>query len=166
MKKSELNKIIREEVKAALDEAVSPEAARLHAMTGCGQDAAQDFIDENGLDGRKLADYVQQNIRTNSTLKYDVRDYISGTKGTVGGEKNLRDKFINQFKMQINEQSNPELDKTVGQFVSALAKKYSYRNSDAVMAVFEAMKRLNLIHPDINYKAPSGFSVAESKTKK
>jgi hypothetical protein len=154
MKRSQLQKIIHEEVKAALSEAASPEAARLHAMTGCGQDAAQDFIDENGLDGRKLADYVQQNMRTNSTLKYDVRDYISGGKGTVGGEKNLRDKFINQFKMQIKEQSNPELDKTVGQFVSALAKKYSYKSSDAVMAIFEALKRLGMLDKSSNYKAP------------
>jgi hypothetical protein len=81
----------------------------------------------------------------------------------VGGEKNLRDKFINQFKMQIKEQSNPELDRTVGQFVSALAKKYSYSNADAVMAVFEALKRLGMLDKSSNYKAPSGAGVAESR---
>jgi hypothetical protein len=27
------------------------------------------------------------------------------------------------------------------------------------MAVFEALKRLNLIHKDVNYKAPSGMGV-------
>jgi len=77
----------------------SPEAAQIHSITGCGQDAAQDFINDNGIDAKKLVTYLQQNVRTNPTLKYDARDYISGAKGTVGGEKNLRDKFIKQFQI-------------------------------------------------------------------
>jgi hypothetical protein len=81
-----------------LKENISPEAAMLHAMVGCGQNAAQDFFDEFNVDGKKLVDYVKKNLRTNPVVKYNVRDYISGAKGTVGGEKNLRDKFIKQFQ--------------------------------------------------------------------
>lgn len=155
MKKSLLNKIIREEVMAAMKEASNPELDRtisqfvaglakkysyqqsdavmaifeamkrlglinkntnymaadglseglssedgysIHAMVGGGQDRAQDFIDDNNIDAQKLIDYIKQNIRTNPAIKYDVRDYISGASGTVGAEKNLRDKFIKQFQ--------------------------------------------------------------------
>ena len=160
MKKSTLKAIIKEEIEASLKEGVSVEAAQLHAMTNCGQDAAQNFIDDNGLDAKKLVDYVKQGMRTNPTLKYDVRDYISGGKGTVGGEKNLRDKFIKQFKLGLKEAANPELDRTVSQFVAGLAKKYSYQQSDAVMAIFEAMKRLGLIDKNVDYRAADGLTEA------
>jgi len=165
MKKSTFKAIVKEELKAvkkpSLEEGVSIEAAQLHAMTSCGQDAAQNFIDDNGLDAKKLVNYVQQGMRTNPTLKYDVRDYISGRKGTVGGEKNLRDKFIKQFKVGLKEATNPELDRTISQFVAGLAKKYSYQQSDAVMAIFEAMKRLGLINKNTNYMAADGLTEAD-----
>lgn len=129
MKKSTFKTIVKEELKAvkksSLNENISPEAAALHAMTSCGQDAAQDFIDDNGLDAKKLVDYVKQGIRTNPTLKYDVRDYISGGKGTVGGEKNLRDKFINQFKMSLKEEDNMmKLFNTREDIIKALASEF------------------------------------------
>ena len=87
-------------LKHNINEGVTPEAARIHSLTNCGQDAAQDFIDDNNIDATKLVTYLQQNKQANPTLVYDVRDYISGAKGTVGGEKNLRDRFIKQFQMQ------------------------------------------------------------------
>lgn len=128
MKKSTFKTIVKEELKAAkkssLSEGVSVEAAQLHAMTSCGQDAAQNFIDDNGLDAKKLVNYVQQGMRTNPTLKYDVRDYISGAKGTVGGEKNLRDKFIKQFKMGLKEADDMKLFNTREDIIKALASEF------------------------------------------
>jgi len=53
----------------------------------------------------------------------------------------------------LGEAANPELDKMVDRFVKGLATKYSYKDSDAVMAIFEALKRLNLIDNTVNYKA-------------
>jgi hypothetical protein len=85
-------------LKDILNENTSPEAAMLHAMVGSGINAAQDFIDEYNIDGKKLVDYVKQNIRTNPAVKYNVRDYIIGAKGTVGGDTKLRSKFIKQFQ--------------------------------------------------------------------
>lgn len=77
-------------------------------------------------------------------------------------KKSLIESIIrNEIKAVLNEQSNPELDKSVDRFVKGLASKYGYKSSDAVMAIFEALKRLNMIHSDVNYKAPSGFSMAE-----
>ena len=64
-----------------------------------------------------------------------------------------------EVKAALGEASNSELDKFVSNFVKRLATIYGYKSPDAVMATFEAMKRLNLIHKDVNYKAPSGFSV-------
>ena len=64
-----------------------------------------------------------------------------------------------EVKAALGEASNSELDKFVNNFVKRLATIYGYKSSDAVMAAFEAMKRLNLIHKDVNYKAPSGMGV-------
>jgi hypothetical protein len=77
MKKSELRGLIREQVRKILKEAASQEAYIIHRITGAGQDAAQNFIDDNKLNGKKLADYVKRH--SNSKEKYDLRDIIAGT---------------------------------------------------------------------------------------
>lgn len=65
-------------------------------------------------------------------------------------------------ELQLHEAVNPELDKAVKRFIDALAKKYGYKSSDAVMAVFQALTRLNLIHNSVKYKAPAGFEIEEA----
>jgi len=77
-------------------EQVSPEALYIHNIVGSGQNATQDFIDEFSIDGKKLADYVKAQKGTKEI--YDIRDYISGAKGTVGAEPRLRKSFIKRFK--------------------------------------------------------------------
>ncbi len=62
----------------------------------------------------------------------------------------------------INEASNPQLDKAVDRFVKTLATKNGYGSPDALMAIFESLKRLGYIHTSVNYKAPSGFSIEEA----
>jgi len=79
---------------STVNEGVSVEAAKIHAMTGCGQDAAQDFIDENKIDPEKLLMYLD----SSSTAKYDVRDYINRTNGTVGANDRLRKAFIKKMQ--------------------------------------------------------------------
>lgn len=63
--------------------------------------------------------------------------------------------------IDTNEAVNPELDKTVKRFVDGLASKYAYKSSDAIMAIFEALKRLGLMDKNVNYKA-SGMMEAMS----
>lgn len=63
--------------------------------------------------------------------------------------------------VDTNEAVNPELDKTVKRFVDGLASKYAYKSSDAIMAIFEALKRLGLMDKNVNYKA-SGIAEAMS----
>ena len=77
-----------------LNERISDDAYLIHVMTGCGQDAAQNFIDDNGVSGKKLVDY----LKNNPDNKYDVKHYITGTSGTVGGDKKLLQSFIKKMK--------------------------------------------------------------------
>lgn len=77
-----------------LNESVSMEAVYIHSITGSGQDAAQNFIDDNNLDGKKLADYVKQN--RNSKEKYDIRDLIAGVG--VGALPSWRKTMLKKFK--------------------------------------------------------------------
>jgi chromosome segregation ATPase len=59
----EIEKILKKrgiKVGESLEEAISVDASYVHQITGCGQDAAQNFIDDNKIDGKKLADYVKQ----------------------------------------------------------------------------------------------------------
>lgn len=65
-------------------------------------------------------------------------------------------------ELQLQEAVNPELDRAVKRFIDALAKKYRYKSSDTVMAVFQALTRLNLIHNSVKYKSPSGFEIEEA----
>ena len=73
-------------------------------------------------------------------------------------KKSQLHKIIKEELQAVKEAANPELDRTVSQFVAGLAKKYSYQQSDAVMAIFEAMKRLGLIDKNVNYKASDALS--------
>jgi hypothetical protein len=75
-----------------LTESVSLEAYMIHSITQCGQDAAQNFIDDNNIDAKKLADYVKQH--SNSKEKYDVRDLIK----EPASNKKLLGQFVNGSK--------------------------------------------------------------------
>ena len=98
MKKSELRELVREQVRNLIKEAnISQEAHTIHVITRCGQDAAQNFIDDNKLDGKKLADYVRQH--SNSKEKYDVRDIIAGTG--VGANVSFKNRFLKQFQESV-----------------------------------------------------------------
>jgi len=79
-----------------VNEGVSRDAAYIHGILQSGQDATQNFIDDNGLDGEKLSDYVKAN--RNNIDGYNVKHYISGERGTVGSVPKLRQAFIKKFK--------------------------------------------------------------------
>jgi hypothetical protein len=83
-----------DETVESVEEAISVDASYVHQITGCGQDAAQNFIDDNKIDGKKLADYVKQH--RDSKEKYDVRDIIAGTG--VGANKSFVKRFIKELK--------------------------------------------------------------------
>jgi hypothetical protein len=61
-------------------------------------------------------------------------------------KKSLLQKIVKEeVQAVLKEQSNPELDRMVQQFVKGLATKNGYGPADAVYAIFEAMARLKYI---------------------
>jgi len=137
MKKSELRELIREQVRNLIKEAsVSQEAYTIHNITKCGQDAAQNFIDDNKLDGKKLAAYVRQH--SNSKEKYDVRDIIAGTG--VGANVGFKSRFLKQFKESvIKEADDPEagLAAPYGSGYSEVNEAIDIHNDESAMKALE-----------------------------
>jgi hypothetical protein len=78
----------------SVKESSSEDAYTIHRMTGCGQDAAQNFIDDNKIDASKLIKHLQK--YPNSKEKYDARDVINGTG--VGTIKSFVDRFIKELR--------------------------------------------------------------------
>ena len=101
----------------SVTEAISRDAAYIHGILQTGQDAAQNFIDDNGLDGEKLSDYVKAN--RNNIDGYNVKHYISGERGTVGSVPKLRQAFIKKFKKgkSVKETSVNESSVEIGDIV-------------------------------------------------
>jgi hypothetical protein len=57
-----------------------------------------------------------------------------------------------EVKAALNEASNPELDKLVKNFVKGLANKYQYGEHDALYAIFESLKRQQMLGKDVNFR--------------
>jgi hypothetical protein len=57
-----------------------------------------------------------------------------------------------EVETALGEQVNPELDAMVKKFVKGLAAKYQYGDMDALYAVFESLKRLQMLSKDVNYR--------------
>ena len=123
-----VREIMRERVLSeSVTEAISRDAAYIHGILQTGQDAAQNFIDDNGLDGEKLSDYVKAN--RNNIDGYNVKHYISGERGTVGSVPKLRQAFIKKFKKgkSVNEAN------AIGKKIFSDAKGklfFGYQNDD------------------------------------
>ena len=80
-------------IKAA-NENASSEAVYINVVTGNGQTAIQDFIDENGIDVKKLVDYAKEVKGTAD--QYKLRDMISGTG--LGSNEKMRNNFIKKMQ--------------------------------------------------------------------
>jgi hypothetical protein len=57
-----------------------------------------------------------------------------------------------EVETALGEQVNPELDAMVKKFVKGLAAKYQYGDIDALYAIFESLKRLQMLSKDVNYR--------------
>ena len=76
---------------------VSDEAYAIHRFTNCGQDAAQNFIDDNNIDAEKLVKYLKKTDNEGLRNRYMVRDIIGGKV-----DKKIQQKFIKSF-VSLNE---------------------------------------------------------------
>jgi hypothetical protein len=69
-------------------------------------------------------------------------------------KKSILDKIIREeVKAALGEAVNVEMDNLVKSFVEGIAKRNGYTNDDALFAVFESLKRLNMLANDVNFKA-------------
>ena len=89
-----------------LKENISQEAATIHAMLQTGQQSAQDFIDSNNVDARKLIDYIKQ--YKGESRESIIRDVITGNVRDYNPQslKQFKDMFLKKIKnknMRINE---------------------------------------------------------------
>jgi len=57
-----------------------------------------------------------------------------------------------EVETALGEQVNPEMDRLVKSFVEGIAKRNDYGNQDALYAVFESLKRLQMLSKDVNYR--------------
>ena len=57
-----------------------------------------------------------------------------------------------EVKTALSEQLNPEMDRLVKSFVEGIAKRNDYGNQDALYAVFESLKRLQMLGKDVNFR--------------
>ena len=93
-----------------LKENISQEAAVIHAMLQTGQQSAQDFIDNNNVDAKKLIDYIKQykgEPRENiikDVITGNVRDY---NPQSLKAFKSMFLKKITNESMKINELGGP-----------------------------------------------------------
>lgn len=86
-------KTFEEFVNESADGSISQEAVYIHQMTGSGQVAAQNFIDDNNLDGSLIVNY----IRGGKSLEiYQIRDLIAGVGS--GAQKLFRQRMLKSFK--------------------------------------------------------------------
>ena len=79
---------------SAVNENVSSEAVYINVITGNGQQAIQDFIDENGIDVQKLVDHAKEVKGTAD--QYKLRDMIKGTG--LGSNAKMRNNFIKKMQ--------------------------------------------------------------------
>lgn len=86
---------------------VSQEAYIIHRFTSCGEDAAQNFIDENNIDAKKLIKFIRSTDNEGMRKRYMVRDVINGK--IVG---KVKDRFIKDFKMIANK-NDSKLKETI-----------------------------------------------------
>jgi len=89
-----------------LKENISQEAASIHAMLQTGQQSAQEFIDYNNVDVKKLIAYIQQ--YKGEPREIIIRDIITGNVRDYNPKslKQFKDMFLKKIKnknMRINE---------------------------------------------------------------
>ena len=143
-----VREIMRERVLSeSVNEAISRDAAYIHGILQTGQDAAQNFIDDNGLDGEKLSDYVKAN--RNNIDGYNVKHYISGERGTVGSVPKLRQAFIKKFKKGKSVNESSTAFKTSGKKIFSDAKGklfFGYQTDDDTVQLvdYKTWKKLSM----------------------
>lgn len=88
-------------------------------------------------------DKGQPLVNGKKALTFRVEKYMTSNQQPTNEKQEYMKNDQLKIKNILNESPNPELDNTVRKFIKNLAKKYGYRESDAIMATLQSIKRLN-----------------------
>ena len=81
-----------------------------------------------------------------------IWDYLYKNTHTIMKKSQLNKVIREEVKAALNEAANPELDAMVKRFVKGLAAKYQFHEIDALYAVFESLKRQQMLGKAVNYR--------------
>jgi hypothetical protein len=95
-------------------------------------------------------------------VKEFLKNIYEDAQNMKESKLDIRKIIREEIAKALGEAVNPELDNAVKRFVAGLATKYGYSDRDAVMAIFEGLKRLQLLDKNVNYKGPGMAEAAES----
>ena len=138
-----------------LKENISQEAAIIHAMLQTGQQSAQDFIDYNNVDARKLIDYIKQ--YKGESRESIIRDVITGNVRDYNPQslKAFKSMFLKKIKnksMKMSEFKSlvrEAIKKKLAENQSAPARETPGRETETIPDKgTEEKKRRHIGNPD------------------
>ena len=123
---------------------VSDEAYKIHRFTTSGQDAAQNFIDDNNIDAKKLVKYLTPTDNEGMRNRYMVRDIIGGKT-----DNNTKQRFIKLFKESINEgREIKSIQNDLNKTIAALESEISdYKSTKGTPQEKKHIDNLKKLHP-------------------
>jgi hypothetical protein len=140
-----------------LKENISQEAASIHAMLQTGQQSAQEFIDYNNVDVKKLIAYIQQ--YKGEPREIIIRDIITGNVRDYNPKslKQFKDMFLKKIKnknMRINEFKSlvrEVVNKKLAENQPAPARKTPGRETETIpdRGTEEEKKRRRIGNPNV-----------------
>lgn len=104
----------------------------------------KDTIEQGGMKSVKKTNHIFKQMESKSSRYKKMMSEMYGVKSS------------------ITESSNPEMDKLVTAFVDKIADRNGYPTSEAIIAIFEALKRKGFLHKSVEYKSPAGYSIDEA----
>ena len=145
MKKSELKQLIKE----VISEAVDHNEPLLMAWRA-QQDAQKASVNRalsrvkpKPATNSEYNSLIKQREQIMSDMEQEAEPEGGPIADRYGRELEKIDKKIASLKeSQLQESSNPELDKKVKRFISSIAKEYSLKEVEIVSAVKDSLKRL------------------------
>jgi len=143
-----------------LKEEISQEAAIVHAMLQTGQQAAQEFIDNNNVDAKKLIDYIEQ--YKDEPRKVIIKDIITGNVRDYNPEslKQFKSTFLkkiknkNMTKEDLKNYIRETLKKRLAENQPAPSRETPERGTETIpdRGTEEEKKRRRIGNPDVSPK--------------
>jgi hypothetical protein len=97
---------------------------------------------ESAAEAMRLAGDVARDLEAEYNLEdIDIQDLKNGKVRIFAVSDDFIDMDPNMLGESLNENLNPEVSNAVNRFIKAMAKRYDYREQDAVYAIMAALKQ-------------------------